>query len=102
MFIYFYFLLQEEEKKKTKKNSVFFDQYFTQNTYTLQCMPFQTTQNNTNINYAIQQWTDTMFCLSINTVATNLIDSMALLQRYFNTGLNRVVAEVQFLMSVAK
>ena len=28
------FLLQEEEKKKTKKNSVFFDQYFTQNTYT--------------------------------------------------------------------
>ena len=41
--------------------------------------------NNTNINYTIQQWTDTMFCLSINTVATNLIDSMALLQRYFNT-----------------
>ena len=33
MFIYFdSFLLQEEEKKK---NSVFFDQYFTQNTYTL-------------------------------------------------------------------
>ena len=36
MFIYFdSFLLQEEEKKKTKKNSVFFDQYFTQNTITL-------------------------------------------------------------------
>ena len=35
------FLLQEEEKKKPKKNYVFFDQYFTQNTYTLQCIPFQ-------------------------------------------------------------
>ena len=92
------FLLQEEEKK----NSVFFDQYFTQNTYTLQCMPFQTTQNNTNINYTIQQWTDTMFCLSINTIATNLIDSMALLQRYFNTCLYNTMSAILKIFCLTK
>ena len=65
--------------------------FHTKHTYSI---PFQTTQNNTNINYTIQQWTDTMFCLSINTSATNLIDSMALLQRYFNTCLYNTMSAI--------
>ena len=100
LFILTLFLLQEEEKKK--KNSVFFYQYFTQNTYRVYTVPFQTTQNNTNINYTIQQWTDTMFCLSINTVATNLIDSMALLQRYFNICLYNTMSAILKIFCLTK
>ena len=34
--------------------------------HTKHTIPFKTTQNNININYTIQKWTDTMFCSTMS------------------------------------
>ena len=129
MFIYFDFCITGRRKEDDEEETWFLRPVFhIKHTYTI---PFQTTQNNTNKIYTIQQWIYTMFCLSINTVATNVIESMALLLIYFNAclynkvsailkiicltklwkysvtrkitvGLNMIVALAQFQMSVAK
>ena len=65
MFIYFVSLFIIGRRKTEDEEELCFLRpvFHTKHTYII---PFQTTQNNTNKKFTIQQWTDTMFCLSIN------------------------------------